>query len=475
MQRRPNHSDSTPAPARLSRGTAQSGSALVVVMWVAFGLVSLALYFAHSMSMELRASENRAAAIAAEQAIDGASRYVNYLLSNLDLPGALPELSNYQREGVAIGAANFWFIGRDERQTSPTEPQFSLVDENSKINLNTATVDMLLALPRMTPTLAAAIIDWRDADGEITSGGAEDETYSRRTPPYKCKNEKFESVEELRLVAGADFEILYGEDTNRNGVLDPNENDGDTTPPNDNRDGKLDLGIIEYVTVYSRESNLKSDGTQKVSITDQAQLLALLQEKLGMARADANRTIQIFWPQNGGGQNGGPPGGGAAGGTGPRSMLDFINRSGLTDSQLTTLAPEICSTNGVIEGLINVNTASEAVLTCVPGIGQNKAATIVAQRQSNTDKRNSLVWLKTVLTTDAEIRAAGPYVTGQSYQVTADIAGVGPNQRGYRRIRYVFDASDGTNRVIARQDLSSLGWALGQQVRQNLIVAKANR
>ncbi|HNC99511.1 MAG TPA: hypothetical protein PKW90_25485, partial [Myxococcota bacterium] len=129
-----------------------------MVLWVAFGLVSLALYFAHSMSMELRASENRAAAIAAEQAIDGASRYVNYLLSNLDLPGALPEVANYQREGVAIGAASFWFIGRDERQISPTEPQFSLVDENSKINLNTATLDMLLALPRMTPALAADLV-----------------------------------------------------------------------------------------------------------------------------------------------------------------------------------------------------------------------------------------------------------------------------------------------------------------------------
>ncbi len=50
-------------------------------MWIAFGLVSLALYFANSMNFELRASDNRASAMAADQAIEGAERYLNYLLT----------------------------------------------------------------------------------------------------------------------------------------------------------------------------------------------------------------------------------------------------------------------------------------------------------------------------------------------------------------------------------------------------------
>ena len=45
-----------PASAR------QRGSVLVIVMWIAFGLVSLALYFANSMNFELRASDNRVSA-----------------------------------------------------------------------------------------------------------------------------------------------------------------------------------------------------------------------------------------------------------------------------------------------------------------------------------------------------------------------------------------------------------------------------
>ena len=62
-------------------------------------------------------------------------------------------------------------------------------------------------------------LHWRDGDSEVTGGGAEDETYSRRTPSHRCKNAPFESVEELRWVSGMTTEILYGEDANRNGLL----------------------------------------------------------------------------------------------------------------------------------------------------------------------------------------------------------------------------------------------------------------
>jgi len=61
-------------------------------------------------------------------------------------------------------------------------PSFELVDEASKLNLNTATVEMLQLLPGMTPELAAAIVDWRDSDSDVTTGGAEDEVYLRLNP-----------------------------------------------------------------------------------------------------------------------------------------------------------------------------------------------------------------------------------------------------------------------------------------------------
>ena len=155
-----------------------------------------------------------------------------------------------------VGNAHFWLIGRDDGQGTPNQIAFGLVDEGSKLNLNNTnvTLEMLELLPRMTPELAAAIIDWRDADSTISTSGAEDETYGRMQPPYLCKNAPFDSVDELRLVSGATMDILLGEDLNRNGVLDPNEID-------ENRDGIADPGLLEYVTVSSREPNTRSDGS----------------------------------------------------------------------------------------------------------------------------------------------------------------------------------------------------------------------
>jgi hypothetical protein len=63
----------------------------------------------------------------------------------------------------------------------------------------------------------------------------------------------------------------------------------------------------------------------------------------------------------------------------------------------------------------------------------------------------------------------GDYVTTRSFQFTADIAAVGPFGRGYRRVKFVFDTSDGTPKIIYRQDLSRLGWALGEKVRETQV------
>ena len=41
--------------------------------------------------------------------------------------------------------------------------------------------------------------------------------------------------------------------------------------------------------------------------------------------------------------------------------------------------------------------------------------------------------------------------------------------RGYRRVKFIFDVSDGTPIILYRQDLSRLGWALGDKARQTLL------
>ncbi|MDB6154514.1 MAG: comEA protein, partial [Chthoniobacteraceae bacterium] len=253
----------------------RNGSVLVVVLCVCLGLVSITLLFGHSMLMAYRGADNDLSGRQAEQAIDGAARYVELLMATAETPGLMPDITSYESEAVPVGDATFWFLGRAaETTTNGTTRVFGLVDEASKINLNMRVsdpqifLDILGKLPGMTAELAAAIIDWRDADEDVTPGGAEAETYNRQTPASSAKNADFESVEELGLVSGATRLILYGEDTNLNGVLDANEDDGETNLPSDNSDGKLDPGILEYLTVFSKESNKQSDGTTaRINVT----------------------------------------------------------------------------------------------------------------------------------------------------------------------------------------------------------------
>jgi len=59
-------------------------------MLISFGLISIALYFANSMSMELRASDNRMSGLSADEAIEGAARYVGYVLTLYATNGRCP-------------------------------------------------------------------------------------------------------------------------------------------------------------------------------------------------------------------------------------------------------------------------------------------------------------------------------------------------------------------------------------------------
>ena len=447
----------SPRRCRAQRSHSESGSLLIIVLWIAFGLVALTLYFAHSMNLELRASDNRVAAIEAGQAIDGAARYLSNLLATVAYPGVMFSPMEIHCEAVPVGEAKFWLIGRDTNDwvTSISRPAFGLVDEASKINLNAPwlNADRIQYLPGMTPYIAAAIMDWRDSDSTVSTDGAEDETYGRLSQPYKTKNAAFESVEELRLVSGMTAEVLYGEDANWNGILDANENDADSSAPYDNRDGRLDPGLMEYFTVYSREPAV---GT---NINSQQEVRVLLEGTFGQSRANEIRR-QLF--------PAGPP-------RPMSSMLEFYLRGGFTEDEFAQVADYMtASTNSFTDGLVNVNTAKEPVLECIPGIGVDYAAAMVSYRESNPSKLATVAWVAEVVG-DTNALAAGPYITTRSFQYTADIAALGHHNRGYQRVKFVFATSKGVPILLHRQDLTHLGWALGKDTRTELLAAKEIR
>jgi DNA uptake protein ComE-like DNA-binding protein len=432
---------------------------LVVVLWVMIGLACVTLYFSDDMRLEYKAADNSLQMAQARQAIDGMRRYLFDFFSDYTDRGILPVVdTDYEAEDVQIGDGRVWLIGRTPyKDKVGKELYFGLIDEASKINLNTATLAMLQKIPNMTDKMAARIIDWRDSDDTASDNGngAETQTYQLGTPSYRCKNGDFETLEELRYVIGPDddMSILYNEDTNNNGILDDNEDDGDTSWPSDNTDGKLDTGIMEYLTLYSREPNKAADGTTCVNITETTstqKLQQLLTSKISQSRSTA------IMAKVGSLRN-------------MKSLLQFYKASGMTAEEFAKVDTYLSTTDDdFMEGHINVNTASADVLACVPGLDSTVATTLVTTREGlSTDKLNSIAWVTTVLT-QTQITQAGPYLTAHSYVYTADMAAVGQYGRGFQRDTMVIDTADTIPKVVYHRDRTRMGWPLGKDLREQL-------
>jgi type II secretory pathway component PulK len=444
----------------------EQGSTLVIVLWIAIGLVSLTLYFAQSMLSEVRASDHRVEGLAAEQAVEGGLRYAMALLGNQLTNGYSPDPGSYLCEAVAIdeknarqeAGARFWFIGRDTNSTSPSKlVSFGLVDEGSKINLNAARSNVLYYLTDWDIDVTEAILDWRNTNGPGTTIA----WYGMQVPSYECKQAPFETVEELRLVLGITPEWFGGEDLNRNGVLDPNETDED-------RDGLATSGLLDLVTVYSREPNTYNNGTPRVNIrllTSASQDFSLLlQESISATRA--NIILQQL----------GLSGGGGGGQQTFNSPLELYRRGGFTLEEFAEIADKITTVEGeFVEGRINVNTAPARVLSCLPGLAESPDLVdlLVNYRLTNPTRLSSIAWIVEALGQSnqeaiSQLERRDMFTT-RSYQFSADIAATGAYGRGYRRTRFVIDTALGSPRVVYRQDLTHLGWALGKETRDLLV------
>jgi general secretion pathway protein K len=91
-----------------------------------------------------------------------------------------------------------------------------VANEAGKIDINTAD-SMLLTImlspfqldEQETAVIVDSILDWRDQDQLHRLHGAENDYYQALPTPYQCKDDYFDSVEELLLVRGITREIFY--------------------------------------------------------------------------------------------------------------------------------------------------------------------------------------------------------------------------------------------------------------------------
>ena len=191
--------------------------------------------------------------------------------------------TNQEYDGLAM--AYRFSIVADDPTDDEERIRIGITDEASKLNLNTATERQLLVLVRAAvgeeneeinpQDIVDAILDWRDPDKDPRgeAGDTEGDFYRRLLQPYQVKNGPFDTVEELLLVKGVTGQVLYGEDFDRNGLLTPNEDDGEQTFPPDNEDGILNPGLYPYLTVLSKENNVSNANRERVHLYGNADKL----------------------------------------------------------------------------------------------------------------------------------------------------------------------------------------------------------
>lgn len=280
---------------------------------------------------------------------------------------------------------------------------YGISDEESRLNVNQASLQELIKLNGITPDAAAAILDWRDGDNEVTPGGAEADYYASSQPPYLPRNGPFQTIRELLMVRGISREIFLGEDANQNGLLDPEEDDGDASFPPDNHDGVLDAGWSGIITVDSAVQNKNAAGEDRVNVqtADEKSLASVRGISSDLAKAivayrgqqqleSLADLLDVTAPAP---QNQLAPGGAQATRGSPttrqttpaaRQPTQPAGPKLVNENLLMEIADDLMAGNASEEhpGAINVNTASVEVLACLPGLSPELAQAIVSYRRS---------------------------------------------------------------------------------------------
>lgn len=382
----------------------------------------------------------------------------------------------------------------------PDGVRYGLMDESGKVNINFASEAQLLKLPGMTEELVQSLMDWRDPDDEAREAGAEIEYYAALSPiGYRARNGPILSIEELRFVKGFGAAVIYGEDANANGLLDPNEDDQEESFPSDNADGLLDTGLLGAATTSAYERNVDFEGKPRVNINGpissgkeeeeeadeeagakgpQGAKEAGLSEDSLTAMGFSAETVEfiLLYRADGGKfkspldlidkkhtlrRNRSVPGG-------PSGKKGQKITSGISadDETLSLVLDKLTTASGGASrpwfGRLNVNSASEAALAAVPGLGEEVAKRIVEERASIDDEeKRTPAWLVTqgFVELDA-FQKALPFITSMGFQYRVRCVGYGLPSGRFCVLEAMIDIGRGKPRIRYLRNLTRVGMPL---------------
>ena len=271
-------------------GPAQRGAVLVLVLW----FVATAAVFAAVMASEARlvakaAFHNRQAVGQWAAVLDGLRR------AEMELMVArMPEPTSDQGPLSERREPAHRFKGQPMETVYPLPEgvEVRIWDHAGKINLSNlsrARMETLLAglvaEPEQVEELLDAWQDWLDGDDLKRLNGAEAKYYEDLAPPYKPRNARLESVEELLLIKGF-AEVFEGIDLNAaftiyggNSGVNPNVASREALAllPG------LDEEMVERLLAAREAADLKSraDLNEWFDVTELPQLLPWLQFSTG--------------------------------------------------------------------------------------------------------------------------------------------------------------------------------------------------
>lgn len=362
--------------------TRRRGSALLLVMF-AIAVASVVVMGVQASAFRQAASGRETAQRiraywAARAGLESTLARLEYNIQNPDRSSAFTLLDDLTSVSVGSLEQASWRISHTndtrERRDGPADP-------HEKVNINRMTADDLMTLPGMTEDVADAILDWIDSDEEPRPLGAEIGFYANLPSPYEPRNGPITSLFELELIAGVTPELVRGEDWNLNGVLDPEEDDGDASWPPDNADGLLDAGWSRLITAQSTDLGLAASGRQRLDLKTAAP--DQLMERVPTLNPSQAQVILEY---------------GARQGTRIEDLIGTTLASiaaqssglpstvrNLDDDQIRKLLDE-CTFQTVdgppVPGRVNVNTVSREVLDSITSIPAGVADALIAARDA---------------------------------------------------------------------------------------------
>ncbi len=215
------------------------GVVLIALLWILTALAVIALSFSRESFVEVAAARN-SQAMADSYFVARAG--INVVIYQLMQRRFIPHVQQLELDAPPDPLD----LGKVSGRFGDGVYDVEIQDESGKINPNNSTEDQLRALVEAIgipkhdgDIIVDSIADWRDVDNEHHINGAEDDYYQSLNPPYKAKNGRIDTVEELLLVRGVTREYFYGY-------------------PDKAPDGSIfyKYGLSRYLTVYNQMSRV---------------------------------------------------------------------------------------------------------------------------------------------------------------------------------------------------------------------------